>query len=266
MRSPHIRIITIAVALLMSACTGNEGQQTLVAENAMLGTQMADLRTTATFQSDQLNQTQEYIETIVPKADRLRDELASTLQAVGIDVTLNPVEPNPSFVLATAPATSAAGEQESSIIVGGTILAPSTPSESDSASATTGDLATPTVGQPALFNLVTAESVGSNDCALSSVTSFTAATSQIYVVATAANITAGTTLGAQWYLGDTLLTKQEFAPKDDINNNCIWFYVEPVDFPFTPGSYRVDLLVNGTPITGAQASFTIQGTGQTTGG
>jgi hypothetical protein len=117
-----------------------------------------------------------------------------------------------------------------------------------------------------LFNLVTAEGVGANDCALSSVTSFTADTKQIYVVATAANIIASTTLGAQWYLGDTLLTKQEFSPKDDVNNNCIWFYVEPVDFPFTPGSYRVDLLINGTPVSGAQASFTIQDTGQSSGG
>src|SRR6185503_7509128 len=101
MRSTHIQIITIAGALLMSACSSNEGQQTLVAENAMLSTQIVDLRVTATFQADQLQQTQEYIATIVPRANRLRDELASTLQAVGIDVTLNPVEPDSSFVLAT---------------------------------------------------------------------------------------------------------------------------------------------------------------------
>jgi len=116
MRSTHIQIITIAGALLMSACSGNEGQQTLVAENAMLSTQIVDLRITATFESDQLKQTQEYIATIVPKANRLRDELASTLQAVGIDVTQNPVEPNGSFVLATAlPTSSASGQQPSAI-------------------------------------------------------------------------------------------------------------------------------------------------------
>ena len=136
------------------------------------------------------------------------------------------------------------------------------PSQSDSTSVSTGDAATPTVGQPMLFNLITAEGVGSNDCALSSVTSFSADIPQIYVVATAANITAGSTLGANWYLGDTLLTKQEFSPKDDINDNCIWFYAEPVDFPFTPGSYRVELLINGNVATGAQANFTItQGSG-----
>src|SRR4051812_41329880 len=196
MRPNHIQIITIATALLMCACSGNEGQQTLVADNAILSTQIVDLRTTATFQADQLKQTQEYIETIVPKANRLRDELASTLQAVGIDVTLHPVESDSAFVLATPRATTLASGPPPVIIVEGTSLAPSTPSAPDPSSASTEDLAAPTQAQPMLFNLVTAEGVGSNDCALSAVTSFTPDTKQIYVVATAANITAGMTLGA----------------------------------------------------------------------
>ncbi len=260
MRSTHIQIITIAAALLIGACSSNEPQQTLVAENAMLSTQIIDLRTTATFQSDQLKQTQEYIETIVPRANRLRDEMASTLQAAGIDVTLHPVESDPAFALVTAPppSSSSGSVQQPAIIVEGTRLAAPTPSEADLSSGSTGGLATATIGEPMLFNLITAEGVGSNDCALASVTSFAADTPQIYVVATAANIPAGTKLGAQWYLGDTLLTKQEFAPEKDINNNCIWFYAEPVDFPFNAGSYRVELLINGTPVSGAQASFSIQ--------
>ncbi|MBA3868407.1 MAG: hypothetical protein H0X30_04585 [Anaerolineae bacterium] len=266
MRANHIQIITIAVTLLISACSANEGQQTLVADNALLSTQIVDLRTTATYQADQLQQTQEYIETIVPKANRLRDELASTLQAVGIDVTLHPVGSNSSFVLATATATSVAGEQQPIIIVEGTSNVASTPIPSDASSAPSGSAVAPTAGQPMLFNLVTAEGVGSNDCALASVTSFTADIKQIYVVATAANITAGTKIGAQWYLNDTVVTKQDFTPKDDINNNCIWFYAEPVDFPFTAGSYRVDLLINDTPVTGAQASFTIQPAAQSSSG
>lgn len=265
MRFTPIQIITIAAMLLTGACTGAEGQETLVAENAMLSTQIVDLRTTATFQADQLKQTEEYIQTIIPKANRLRDELASTLQAVGIDVTRNPVDPNPDFKVATAPAVSnSSGGQQPSIIVAGTVM-PSL-SGSDGAPVVSGAAQTPTAGQPSLFNLITAGGVGANDCALASVTAFSTETPQIYVVATAANIAAGTTLGAQWYLGDTLLTKQEFAPKQDVNNNCIWFYVEPVDFPFTPGTYRVDLLINGTPASGAQASFSIQEGSQSMGG
>jgi hypothetical protein len=259
MRSTHIQIITLVLSLLVSACSANEAQQTLVADNAMLSTQIVDLRVTATYQADQLKQTQEYIETIVPKAGRLRDELSSTLQAAGIDVTLRPVNPDPSFVLGAAPTArppNSGGQQQIIIVEGTSMPAPAQPGSTSDAPVT--GAATPTVGQPTLYNLVTAEGVGSNDCALSSVTVFPADTPQIYVVATAANVTAGSTLGANWYRDDTLLTSHEFSPETDINDNCIWFYAEPVDFPFTPGSYRVDLLLNGTVVSGAQASFTIQ--------
>lgn len=259
MRLPHIQIIILVLVLLISACSANEVEQTLVADNAMLSTQIVDLRVTATYQADLLKQTQEYIQTIVPKAGRLRDELASTLQASGIDVTLRPVDPDPSFVLGALPTPLPpnTGAQQQSIIVEGTAMpAPAQPGSTSNVPVT--GAATPTVGQPTLFNLITAQGVGSNDCALSSVTVFPAETPQIYVVATAANVKAGSTLGANWYLGDTLLTSQEFSPENDIDNNCIWFYAEPVDFPFTAGSYRVDLLINGSVASGASASFTIQ--------
>ncbi len=267
MRSPHIQIITTAVVMLLTACSDGGGQQTLVAENAMLSTQIVDLRTTATYQADELKQTQEYIETIVPRANRLRDEIASTLQAAGIDVTQAAVQANPNFTLATPPpqsSGSSGAQAQQPVIVQGTTIFPSAEPNSGISGPATGPTAT--VGEPMLYNLVTAEGVGSNDCALSSVTTFSPDTAQIYIVATASNITAGSTLSAQWYLNDTLLIKQDFSPKDDINDNCIWFYAEPVDFPFTPGNYRVDLLINGNAVAGAQASFTIQGTEQTTGG
>ncbi len=130
MRSTHIQIITIALLLLISACSSDGVQQTLVAENAMLSTQIVDLRVTATYQADELQQTREYVETIIPKANRLRDELASTLQAAGIDVTLHPVESNPSFTLgtiATQPAPNTGGQQPSIIVEGTSIPAPAQP-------------------------------------------------------------------------------------------------------------------------------------------
>lgn len=268
MRSPHIQIITTAVVLLLAACSEGGAQQTLVAENAMLSTQIVDVRTTATYEADELKQTQEYIETIVPRANRLRDEISSTLQAAGIDVTQAAVQANPNFTLATPPPVQSSGnsnaQSQQPVIVEGTTIYPSAEPNSGISGPATGPTAT--VGEPMLFNLVTSEGVGSNDCALSSVTAFSPDTAQIYIVATASNVTAGSTLTAQWYLNDTLLVKQDFSPKDDINNNCIWFYAEPVDFPFTPGNYRVDLLINGNAVAGAQANFTIQGADQTTGG
>ena len=246
MRLKHIQIITFIAVLLTGACSESDAQQTLVAENASLSTQIVELRTTATFEADQLKQTEEYIETVVPRAGRLRDELASTLQASGIDVTNSPIQPNTAFTLPTAPASISNQTQ------------PLANNPNTTQSQSDGNLPTATPGEPTLFNLVTAAEVGSNDCALAAVTSFTPDTTKIYVVATATNILAGTTLSAQWYLDTTLLTKQEFAPEQDINNNCIWFYAEPVDFPFTAGNYRVELFINGAPVSGAQAIFTIK--------
>ncbi len=248
MQQKFLVLVMVSSLLLIAACSDNSVEQTLAVENAALSTQITDLRITATYQADELKRTEEYVKTAIPQVNRLRDELSSTLQAAGIDGTaIAQVQPNINYSLATAPATG----QASSIPV-----APPTNSTPDSL-----DLSLPTltVSQSGLFNLVLAEGVGSNDCALASTTSFASTTAQIYVVATAANITAGSTLGAQWYMDSTLLTTQDFSPKDDINNNCIWFYVEPSDFPFTPGNYRVDLSIDGTPVTGAQASFTIAG-------
>lgn len=242
--------ITIFVGmLLITACSDNSAQQTLVADNALLGTQIVELRVTATYMVDEIRRTAEFVLTETTKAARLRDELSSTLQAAGIDAgSISQVQPNTNFAVATAPA---AGQPNVPV---GPPPTNSTPGSLDLNFAAT-TVGTPTSSAPSLFNVVTAEGVGSNDCALSSVTTFSPESSQIYVVATAANITAGSTIAAQWYLDGTLVTDQSFVPDSDINDNCIWFFAEQVDFAFTPGNYRVDLTVNGASM--ASANFTI---------
>ncbi len=246
---PHKLIqITIFVGmLLITACSDNSAEQTLVADNALLGTQIVELRVTATYMIDEIRRTAEFVLTETTKAARLRDEISRTLQAAGIDAgSIEQVQPNTAFAVATAPA---AGQ-------------PNIPVGPPPTNATPGSLelnfSTPTGGAPTLFNIVTAEGVGSNDCALSSVTTFSTDSSQIYVVATAANISAGSTIAAQWYLDSSLVTEQSFSPDSDINDNCIWFYAEQVDFAFTAGNYRVDLTVDGAPM--ASANFAILAT------
>lgn len=242
--------ITIFVGmLLITACSDNSAQATLVADNALLGTQIVELRVTATYLVDEIQRTAEYVMTEVPKVARLRDELSSTLQAAGLDAgSINQVQPNTAFAVATAPA---AGQPNVPV---GPPPTNSTPGSLD-LNLNAPAVGTPTSGSPALFNLVTAEGVGSNDCAISSVTTFTPDTAQIYVVATASNIAAGSLIAAQWYMDSTLVTEQSFAPDSNINDNCIWFFAEQVDFPFTPGNYRVDLTVDGAAL--ASASFAI---------
>lgn len=250
MLSNTIKIALAALIVTGSACSDNSAQQTLVADNALLGTQIVDLRITATYLIDEIKRTEEYVMTEVPKALRLRDELRSTLQAAGLDAAaVEQVQPNAAFAAATAPA---AGQP--------TVASGPPPTNSTPGSLNL-DLSAPqaTTAAPALFNLVMAEGVGANDCALSAVSTFTSDASQIYVVATANGVRAGSTIAAQWYMENTVVAEQSFAPESDINNNCIWFYVEQSDFAFTPGNYRVDLTIDGTAIAGASASFSVMG-------
>jgi|GEM_PF-1989751 len=244
---PHKLIqITIFIGmLLITACSDNSAQETLVADNALLGTQIVELRVTATFLVDEIRRTEEYVMTEIPRAQQRTSELRGTLQAAGLDPTsVLQVQPNTDFAVATAPASG------QSNIPSGPPPTNSTPGSLEQLS-----FATPTGGAPSLFNLVSAEGVGSNDCALSTVTTFSPESSQIYVVATAVNIKAGSTIAAQWYMDGTLVTEQSFAPDMDINDNCIWFYAEQVDFAFTPGNYRIDLTVDGGSLVSANFSI-----------
>ena len=117
---------------------------------------------------------------------------------------------------------------------------------------------TETPGEALLYNPVMAEGVGDNDCALASTTSFLATSPKIYVVATAANILPGMVLGSQWFRDGTPVVTHDFTPQSAINQNCIWFFVDPTDFPFTPGNYTVQLTIDGKQ-SGQPIPFTISG-------
>ena len=105
---------------------------------------------------------------------------------------------------------------------------------------------------------VMAAQVGENDCALAAQASFPSSAERIYVVATAANIPPGTTMGAVWSLDGQTLTTQDFTPDFTIAQNCVWFYVDPTDFPFSIGTYSVQLTLAGQPST-APITFDITG-------
>ncbi|MEZ4669688.1 MAG: hypothetical protein R3E39_17425 [Anaerolineae bacterium] len=245
----RLAAIVVLIAVCGMGCSSINGEQeTLAAENAMLSTQIVEIRATATIVMDRLARTAEYIETAVARAENRRGELAATLQATGVDPTrIAQVSPNPA--IAALPTTNPQLGQP----VNGSAATPgfsSTPANIT--------IPTPTPGQPTLYSIVTAEGVGNNDCALASVNTFSINAERIYVVATASNITAGTMLGAQWYQGDVLAASQDFTPDFDINDNCIWFYVDQTDFVFTAGNYGVQLTVSGAP-SGPRTNFTITG-------
>ena len=242
--------LVLIVGLVVAACSGNGAQDTLQTENAALSTQISEVRTTATFQRDVLQITLESVQLAMTQVIRQNQDISVTLQATGISGTAI-AQVQPGAIVPTAPAPpvsqgSSSNPVETQEVVSGTL---------DTSNAV---VPTETPGEPTLYNMVMAEGVGDNDCALSSVTSFPSTDTKIYVVATAANIAPGTELGSQWYLDGNLLVSPSFKPDSAINQNCIWFYAEPSDFPFTAGNYTVQLTINGT-VVGQPIPFTITG-------
>ncbi|MBL8157050.1 MAG: hypothetical protein JNM70_22950 [Anaerolineae bacterium] len=242
--------LLMGIAALLAACGPGTVDATLVAEHDALSTQIVDLRGTATVLFDQLALTSEFAGTSVARERRRNLELIATLQSVGLDPTaLAQVSPQPlpqstptplpqaqPGAITPVPVTNAAPP------VGGDVIIP-----------------TATMGAPTVFNVMTAETVGENDCAIGQMSSFSSSAERIYVSATAANIPAGIVLGSQWFdAANTLLVSHDFTPDFEILDNCIWFYVDQTDFAFAPGNYAVQLTINGAAA-GPLVPFTITG-------
>lgn len=236
------------IALLLGACGPGTVDPTLVAEHDALSTQIVDLRGTATVLFDQMALTSEFAGTTIARERRRNLELIATLQSVGLDPTaLAQVSPQP---LPQPTATPFPQAQPAAI----------TPVPVTNVVPPTGNVSIPTatLGAPTVFNVMTAENVGENDCAIGQMSSFSSSAERIYVSATAANITPGTVIGSQWFdAANTLLVSHDFTPDFEINGNCIWFFVDQTDFPFTPGNYTVQLTINGAA-SGPLVPFTIQ--------
>ncbi len=240
----------LGLILLVTACSDGGAQQTLQAENDTLSTQINEIRTTATFQRDVLQITVEAVQLASTLVIQQSFDIKATLQATGVSPTdMALVSPaaiiSPQPTLPAVQSLSADAPAVTPEVVSGTLDITSV-------------VPTETPGQPSLYNMVMAEGVGDNDCALSSVTSFASTAEKIYVVATAANIAPGMTLGAQWFSDGTQLTTQDFTPDFAINQNCIWFYADQTDFTFTPGNYTVQMTINGSTV-GQPVPFTISG-------
>ena len=235
------------MALAIAACTPNgDIELTLVNQNLALSTEIAGVRSTATFAADERNITAEYIQTAVLQMTQDWQILGATLSASGI---------NPANITPGAPIPTQIPPAQVNPPVGGTPL----PTNVDGTGTSGNVIITATVpAEPSLYNIVTSTGVGANDCALDSTTTFSTTDQQIYVVATAANIPAGTALSAQWYQEGTLVVSHDFSPDFDIAQNCIWFYIDQTDTPFTPGNWSVQLAMNGQSI-GSPVTFTITG-------
>jgi hypothetical protein len=242
-------LVGIVALLALAACGPATIDPTLLAEHNALSTQIVDLRATATVLFDQFALTSEFAGTSVARERRRNLELIATLQSVGLDPTaLAGVSPQP--LPQSTPTPQFQPTQPGAI----------TPVPVTNAVPSAGNASVPTatLGAPTVFNVMTAENVGENDCAIGPMSQFSSSAERIYVSATAANITPGTVLGSQWYdAANTLLVSHDFTPDFEIDENCIWFYVDQTDFAFIPGNYAVQLTINGAAA-GPLVPFTIR--------
>jgi hypothetical protein len=241
--------LLLALVLMMAGCNnGGDIQLTLVSQNLELSTQIADIRSTATYAADKLNMTAEYLQTAVTQVAIDNQLLSVTLAASGVNaanVTPGALVPTP-----------LPGADNVQTINSNTPLT----TEDVNSSGQQNTSGTPAAGggTPSLYNIVLAEGVGGNDCALAAVSSFPSTTEKIYVVATAANIASGTKLSSHWFNAGTEVVSHDFTPDFNIEQNCIWFYIDQTDTAFTAGTWSVQLDINDQPA-GSPVSFSITG-------
>jgi hypothetical protein len=247
-----MRFLTLGfIVILLAACGGPSSiEQTLVVENQALNTQVVDMRNTATVDADRMLITQEYVLTEVGNVDGQNRALIATLvqrgtptEAIGditplAATTVPPTQPAPPpGLLATEEAPSLDNNLQG------------TP-----AAVTPAETAT-VAGPPRLANIVTAEGIDENDCAVNPSSSFSTASEQIYVVAVAANLQPGTTyVTSRWRQEGTEVVTFDFNP--EFTEGCLWFFIDQTDVAFTPGNWSVELEINGG-LVGAPVPFTI---------
>lgn len=248
-------LLLTCAALIVGACVPqNETQLTLVAQNVSLTTQIAAVRETATYESDQLQITLEYMNTLVGQAQGQGNELRATLVSRGTEpASINPSGEGFSPQITPPANTDMVNLPPESINAGA-------PPDQALAPENAPDAPTqmPLGDAPSLINIVMSTGVGNNDCATGVTSQFTTSTNAIYVVATAQNIVPGTSIDSRWQVGAESVV-YNFTPDFNINNECIWFYIDQSSMTFTPGDWQVQLDVNGVAA-GPAVPFSIVGT------
>jgi hypothetical protein len=107
---------------------------------------------------------------------------------------------------------------------------------------------TPTPTQVAQYtDLRTASDIDPDTgCALDRLGRFSAEEDIIYLTAIGQDVAAGDVHRTRWYMdGDLRHESDEWIPDEAFPQVCIYFWIEPVDTPFTSGMWNVQLMVNG---------------------
>ena len=110
-----------------------------------------------------------------------------------------------------------------------------------------------------LGKIVTAESIdtANHNAPVNETSTFNSLNQAIYAVVEAQRIDAGTTMFARWSRdGKPFEDSEEIKADKQYQNTYVEFHLEPTNKAIDPGSYTVQVFVNGNPA--KQAEFTVQ--------
>ena len=110
-----------------------------------------------------------------------------------------------------------------------------------------------------LGRIVTAESIdtANHNAPVNETTTFNSLNQAIYAVVEAQRIDPGTTMFARWSRdGKPFEDSQEIKADKQYQNTYVEFHLEPTNKAIDPGSYTVQVFVNGNPA--KQANFTVK--------
>jgi hypothetical protein len=110
-----------------------------------------------------------------------------------------------------------------------------------------------------LGRIVTAQSIdtANHNAPVNETSTFNSLNQAIYAVVEAQRIDAGTTMFARWSRdGKPFEDSAEIKADKQYQNTYVEFHLEPTNKAIDPGSYTVQVFVNGNPA--KQADFTVQ--------
>ncbi len=240
-----VRCFIIAgAAAILTACRSDEPQQTATAVYQEAAANIEALRATATVARARVQTTLDYAGTRVGQAESARAFLSSNLIGLGTEAAYIEEDLAQLEELATPVSQTTPIEQAS----GAATAEARPPTRERSTIVTPPAVTPPTESGPRLENITMSSGVNEFECARDVNPRFTPASTAIYVVGRAYRIPAGATISSTWRRSGEDVVSFSFHREHEINDNCIWFYIDQTDTPFTVGSWSVEISVDGAPL------------------
>ncbi len=254
-------LVLLAAATALSGCASNAPQLTAtVFEQARV--EMESLRSTATVVRARMKTTLEYAAARVAQAEDAGEFLQFSLISLGTEpgFITTQVSQIDSRSTPTAPASSPASTTEPRQAEIGGVTPIALSRAAGTANRTRPAVTSPPQARaagPRLENIVMASGVNQYDCAIDVNPVFTPASTEIYVVAEARNIPAGAKISSRWHRQGIEVAYFSFDVENQIDGNCIWFFIDQTDTAFFAGAWSVELRVDDVPL-GSPVAFQVR--------